>query len=211
MTVVYTGTVGNIISQEGLFLSGAPIIQMQRRATGVNPLNNPDSRNLYWGLSGTVDAPVYTYACYTDVNFQIDETDTDIQCDVSGPVGTIKRRNKVMVTFTLKSLLSLETMIPIWDLKGFVSGSDYEGGGIGRVNNGPTDYWRVWMPLVYNVDLAGWMGIMVHKARSTGPKELSMTYSDPWSVQVELTGYVDELVPANQELATLIRHDVAAL
>lgn len=211
MTTVYTGTVGNIVSQEDLFLSGAPVIMMQRRATGVNPLNNPDSRGLYWGLSGTVAAPVYTFACYTDVNFSIDETDTDIQCDVSGPVGTIKRRNKVMVSFTLKSILSLETMTPIWDLKDFVTGSDYEGGGVGRVSNDSTDYWRVWMPLVYNVDLASWMGIMVHKARSTGSKELSMSYSDPWSVSVELTGYVDSLVPSSQELATIIRHDVAAL
>lgn len=211
MSTVYTGTVGNIVAQEDTFLSAAPVIMMQRRASGVNPLNNPDSRGLYWGLSGTVDAPVYRYACYTDVKFSIDETDTDIQCDTSGPVGTIKRRNKVMVSFTLKSILSLETMMPIWDLKGFVTGSDYEGGGVGRVSNESTDYWRVWMPLVYNVDLASWMGIMIHKARSTGSKEWNMSYSDPHSVQVELTGYVDDLVPAAQELATLIRHDVAAL
>ena len=50
MPGIATGTaIGNVVSQEDLYLEGAPYIYFQDdRAT---PLNNPDAQSYYWAIS----------------------------------------------------------------------------------------------------------------------------------------------------------------
>lgn len=207
MSVESTGTMGAITTQADQFIEGAPVIRLQQRLAGVNLLNNPDSDGFYYGMSATAAAPIYEWNCYTDVSLTEDLTVNDIQCDRQGNAGTIRKRNKLRLTLQLKSLLPLSTVQMALKLTGLVATTDYQKAGIGVLTNNSSDYWRIWLPKVYEPATGKWIGIQLHKAITVEAFTLDFTAGQPWMTQVTVDAYADDDMPDNQKFATIIHHD----
>lgn len=207
MATDYTGTLGALTTQDSQLLEAAPHIIFQRRASGVNPLWNPDADGFYWGLSATVAAPLYQMNCYEGVSFTEDVSVTDVICDRTGTEASILKRNKLRLTFSLKTLVPLSTVSMVLKTAGIVTGTDYEKGGFGQLTNNPTDYWRIWMPKMYDSASGKWLGIMLHKARVVEAFNLDMTYQNPWMLGVTIDAYADSNLPVDQYFGTYIHHN----
>src|SRR3990167_10230615 len=100
-TLVTGSPVGNNLSQEDLFLEGAPFIYVQDRT--ANPLWNPDADGYYWGMSGTSTYPVINIGCPLDVKFTEGVTANDVRCDTVGVKDTIQKRDYVELQMTVNS------------------------------------------------------------------------------------------------------------
>lgn len=202
-----TGTLGTITTQSDQFIEGAPVIRLQQRVTGVNPLWNPDADGFYWGLSATASAPIYEWNCYEGVSLTEDLTVNDIQCDRQGNAGTIVRRNKLRLTLQLKSLLPLSTVQMALKLIGLVTSGDYQKAGFGVLTNNTNDYWRMWLPKVYDPASGKWVGIQLHKARAVDAFTLDFAYGQPWMTNLTIDAFADTDMPDAQKFATIIHHD----
>jgi hypothetical protein len=204
-----TGTpAGNVVTQEEIYLEGAPYIYFQDAT--ADPLNNPDGDTYYWGLSGTSTYPAYNIGCPVDVSFGEDVTLNAVRCDNIGDKSAIQRRNYLELTVTIQSFFPLTVLRHM--MKGSVPdvGSDIEKMGIGDINNNL--FYMVYMPKVYDEDVGDYVLFHLHRAQFVDAFSISMRSGEPWQMTgVRLRAYADEDMPAGQKFATVVRADVSAL
>jgi len=203
-----TGTpIGNVDSQEEIYLDGAPSFWVQDY--NASPLHNPDADGYYFGLSGTSAYPAYGIACVRDVSFGQGITANDIRCDGDGVKGHIQTRDYVEFTFTLETLMPLSTYAKLANFDDATVGTGTEKVGIGEINN--NRYWMVYAPRVYDQSTGDWLLIHLHKAQFVEPGELEMRYGEPWMQTFKVRGFADSNKPSTQRFGVIIRSDPSAL
>lgn len=209
MTTLVTGTpLGNIVTQEDLYVEGSPFIFIQDAT--ANPLKNPDSDGYYWGLSGTVTYPVYELGCVQDVSLTEGLTMNDVRCDTIGVVDTIQRRDYVEFNFTILSIFPLTVLRHVLGLSTPTTGTDVEKVGIGGINN--TRKYMVYAPKVYDEDNGDILLFHLHKAKFVDAWTIEFRYAEPWTVTgLKLRAYADSTKPAAARFGTIVRSDASAL
>jgi len=209
MPGIATGTaVGNVISQEDLYLEGAPYIYFQDDR--ANPLNNPDAQSFYWGMSGTTTYPAYLLGCIQDVSLTEGVTMNDVRCDTVGVKDTIQKRDYVEFQLTILSQLPLSVIRHVMNLSAPSTGTGFETVGIPQINN--SIHYHVYAPKVYNDDAAGWLMFYLHKAKFVDAWTLNMVYGGSWTLTgIKLRAYAKDTMPANQLFGVIKRFDLANL
>lgn len=205
-----TGTpVGTIVSQEEVYIEGAPYIYFQDNR--ANPLFNPDAQTYYYGLSGTSTYPVYNLGCIQNVNLTEGVTMNDIRCDTIGVKDTIQKRDYVEFNLEILSQLPLSVIRHVMNLGSAPAvGTGYETQGIARIDN--SQRYMVYAPAVYNQSAAGWLLFHLHRAKFVDAWTLNMRYGDSWQLTgVKIRAYADDSKPANQIFGVIKRVDLAAL
>lgn len=206
-----TGTpLGNVDTQEDLYLEGAPSIYFQR--TLAAPLNNPDSDGFYLGLSGTSTYPVYEVGCAANVSLGENLTMNDVLCDSAGVKSTIQQRNYLDLTFTIQSFFSYAILTHL--LKGgsvITNAVEHtEKFGIGKINQNV--HWMVYCPKVYNDDVGDYIVIHLHKAQFVDAWTINMSFGSPWQASgIKLRAFVDFDKPTNQQFGVFLRSDASVL
>jgi hypothetical protein len=202
MALATGSAVGNVVSQEELYLEGAPYIYFQDNRANV--LNNPDAQSYYWGLSGTSTYPAYLLGCIQDVSQGL--TMNDVRCDTVGVKDTIQKRDYVEFNLTILSQLPLTVLRHILNLSAPSTGVGYETVGISTINN--SQHYHVYAPKVYDESAAGWLLFHLHKAKFVDAWTLNMVYGGPWTLTgVKLRAYADDTKPANQLFGVIKRFD----
>jgi len=204
-----TGTpLGTIVSQEALYIEGAPTIFFQDYR--ANPLNNPDSVGYYWSLSGTAAYGVKELGCITDVTISEDVTMNDVRCDTVGVVDTIQKRNYVEFTLTIASIFPLSVLSKIMNLSPATVGTGVESVGIGQIDN--TQYYMMYAPKVYSETDNDWLMFHLHKAKFVDAWSLPFTYGENWKLtNIKIRAFADQTKPAGQLFGTIKRFDQSAL
>ena len=204
-----TGTPeGNIVSQDEIFIEGAPYIYYQDY--NADYLHNPDGDGFYWGLSGTTTYPVYELACYEDVALADDLTVNSVRCDQVGDRAVIQKRNHIVFTFALSALFPLTTTRPIIRGSTVTTSAPWEKFGIGTINNNL--YYHVYLPKVYDEDAADWVSVTIHRAQFVDAWTIAMVSGDKWMLGgIAVWGLSDSTMPSGQEFATIIRYDPSAI
>jgi hypothetical protein len=208
-TIIATGSaVGNVISQEELYLEGAPYIYFQDDR--ANPLNNPDAQGYYWGLSGTTQYPVYLLGCIQDVSLTEGITMNDVRCDTVGVKDTIMKRDYVEFQLTVLSQLPLAVLRHIMNWSPPTTGTGFETVGIPQINN--SIHYKIYAPKIYDESAAGWLMFYLHRAKMVDAKTLNMVYGGSWTLTgIKLRAYASDSFPANQLFGTVKRFDLARL
>lgn len=209
MTTLVTGTpIGNIVTQEDLYVEGSPFIFIQDAT--ATPLKNPDVDGYYWGLSGTVTYPVYELGCVQDVSLTEGLTMNDVRCDTIGVVDTIQRRDYVEFNFTILSIFPLTVLRHVLGLSTPTTGTDVEKVGIGGINN--TRKYMVYAPKVYDEDNGDILLFHLHKAKFVDAWTIEFRYAEPWTVTgLKLRAYADNTKPTAQRFGVIVRSDASAL
>ena len=209
-----TGTPGmpatGIVSQDEITLEGAPNIYFQDATT--DPMYNPDSDGYYWNLTGSATYPIYQLGCYTDVSLGEDVTLNAVRCDSVGDKSAVQKRNYLELTFTLHHIFPLSVLTHVLNAGSAVDNNPgvSEKMGIGKINN--NDFWRVYLPKVYDEDAPDFVSITMHRAQFVDAWSISMASGEAWSVSgVRLRGYADEDNPTAQSFATIVRLDPSAI
>lgn len=204
-----TGTpIGNVDSQDEIYVEGAPNIYIQDY--NASPLNNPDGDNYYWGLSGTTSYPVFNIGCVQDVSLTEGLTMNQIRCDAVGDKGTIQRRDYIELELTVTTLFPLATLRHVLNISSPTVGSGVEKAGIGQINN--NRFYMAYCPKVYDQDTGDYVLFHLHKAQFVDAWTINMTPAEPWMVQgLKLRAYVDDSKPAGQEFAVIVRADASAV
>lgn len=204
-----TGTpVGNVDSQDEIYLEGAPYIYIQENT--ANPLNNPDGDGYYWGLSGTTALPVFNLGCVMDVSLSEGVTMNQIRCDAVGDKGTIQKRDYIELTVTIQTLFPFSTLRHVLNVSAPTVGTNVEKMGIGKINN--NRYYMAYCPKVYDEDTGDYVLFHFHRAQFVDAWEIAMTSGEPWKVSgLKLRAYVDDTKPAGQAFGVVVRSDESAL
>lgn len=204
-----TGTPeGNIVSQDEIYIEGAPYVYYQD--ADADYLHNPDGDTYYWGLSGTTAYPVYSLACYEDVALADDVTVNSVRCDKIGDKAVIQKRNHLVFTLALSSLFPLTTTSPIIRGSTPTSATPWEKMGLGPIDN--SNYYHVYLPKVYDENAADYVSITIHRAQFVDAWTIAMVSGDKWMLGgIAIWGLVDDTMPAGQEYATIIRYDPSAI
>lgn len=204
-----TGTpIGNVDSQDEIYLEGAPNFYIQDY--NASPLNNPDADSYYWGLSGTTTYPVFSIGCVQDVSLTEGMTMNAIRCDAVGDKGTIQRRDYVEFELTILSTFPLSTLRHLLNLSQATVGSDTEKVGIGKVNN--NRFYMAYAPKVYDEDTGDYVLFHLHKAQFVDAWTINMNSGEPWTVSgLKLRAYADDTKPANQLFGVIVRADPSAI
>lgn|SRR5574341_68734 len=203
-SLVTGSAVGNVISQEELYLEGSPYIYFQdNRAT---PLFNPDAQNYYWGMSGTTTYPAYLLGCIQDVTLTQGLTMNDVRCDTIGVKDTIQKRDYIEFGLTVLSQLPLTVIRHLMNLSVPTTGAGFETVGIGQINN--SIFYHVYAPKVYDDSAAGWLMFNLHRAKFVDAWTLNMVYGGSWTLTgIKLRAYADDTKPANQVFGVIRRAD----
>lgn len=203
-----TGTPwGNIVSQDDIYVEGAPYVYYQD--ADATPLNNPDGQGFYWGLSGTTAHPVYALGCYEDVRLADGVEVNAVRCDTVGDVDVLQKRTHLELTFTLKSLFPLSTIRAILRGGTVTTTATMERMGIGEIDN--AEYFMTYFPKVYDEEALDWVSFTGHRCKFVDAWELAMSFAVPWSIGVTIWLLADSTMPTAQRFATVIRHDPSAL
>lgn len=205
-----TGTpLGQITSQEGTYIEGAPYIYFQDNR--ANPLFNPDGQGYYYGLSGTSTFPVINLGCIQNVSLTEGLTMNDVRCDTIGVVDTIQKRDYVEFQLEILSQLPISVIRHVMNLGvAPTTGTGFETQGITRIDN--AQRYMVYAPAVYNQSAAGWLLFHLHRAKFVDAWTLNMRYGDSWQLTgIKIRGYADESKPANETFGVIKRVDLAAL
>lgn len=209
MPSLLTGTpVGNGLTQEDLYLEGAPVIIIQDY--NANLMNNPDSDGYYWGLSGTSTYPYKIIGCVEDVSLTEGLTMNDVRCDTDGVKDTVQRRDYVDFVMSIKSLFPLALSSDFLNLSTATSGTDKEKVGIGTINN--NKFFHVYAPKVYDEDTGDLLIFNLHKAKFVDAWTIEMKYGDNWVITgIKLRAYADSTKPSSQKFGAIVRLDPSAL
>lgn len=204
-----TGTpYGTVVSQEELYIEGAPYLYIQDNA--ANPFNNPDAQGFYWGLSGTSTYPVSLLGCLVDVSLTEGVTMNDVRCDAVGSKDTIQRRDYVEFNLTIQSLFPLSVLAKLMNLSTASVGSGYEKVGIGSINNNKK--YHVYAPKVYDPDAGDYLIFYLHKAKFVDAWTLEFRQGEAWQMTgVKLRAYADDTKPDTQLFGMIARFDASAL
>lgn len=203
-----TGTpLGNIISQEEIYLESAPYIYFQDAT--ANPLNNPDADGYYWGLSGTTLYPVYSVGCLMDVSLRESLTMNDVRCDTVGVKATIMSRDYIEFVATIQSMFPLSVVRHMLKLSAPTVATGLEKVGIGSINNNLK--YMVYAPMVYDQDSGDYLLFHLHRAQFVDAWEIAMKKGEPWSFNVLIRAYADTTKPDTMKFGTILRSDKSAL
>ena len=213
MPLITGEPVGNILSQNDLYIEGAPNIWVQSLVNNASPLNNPDGDNFFWGMSGTAADPAISLGCITDVSFADNLTINDVQCDTDGVKDTIMRRNYVEFVFQLQTLFPLSTLRDILRTGAITSSGGVEKVGIGDINQ--QRFLRLYAALVYDPDTGDYLNFTLHKCKFVDAWTIAMRYGEPWQIQgLRVRAFAETtadnssaVMPAAQKFATIIRAD----
>lgn len=204
-----TGTpLGVINAQDDIYLDTAPSLWFQDFAADL--LNNPDGDNFYWGLTGSATYPVYALECYETVVLAAAYESNAIRCDTVGDKGQIQKLNSIDLTFTLKTLLPLDTVRNI--LRGgavTTTAGATEKMGIGQPNN--QQYWHLYGALVYDETAGDYINFTGHRCQFVDAWTLSFTYGQPATLSVVMRAFADSTKPSDQLFMTIIRADPGAI
>jgi len=203
-----TGTPGgNVVSQEDIYLDGAPNIYFQD--FNQTPLFNPDSDGYYWGMSGTATYPARELACVTEVSLEEGIAANDVRCDTVGLKATVQRREYIDFIFTVQNMFPLATYADLanYSAADVLTGSEKVG--IGPIDN--TQFWMVYAPKVYNDDVGDYLVVHLHKCQIVNPSALNMNYGESWKKQITFRAFADTTKPSTQQFGTVLRFDPSAL
>lgn len=210
MTTLVTGNVsGNLLTQEELYIEGAPYIYFQDAT--ANPLNNPDVDGYYWNLSGTSTYPVRQIGCVQDVSLSEDVTMNDIRCDTTGDKGVIQKRNFIELTFKILSLFPLSLSSYMLNFGSTpLTLTDKEKVGIGSINN--NTYWMVYAPKVYDETLGRYLTFHLHRCQFVDAWTIDFKQGEPWAVSgLKLRAFADDNKPTTQKFGVIVRADALNL
>lgn len=204
-----TGTpLGNVATNENVFVEGAPWIYFQD--ANANWLNNPDAQGFYWGLSGTTAYPVYTMGCVTNVKLSEKVTMNDVRCDNVGVKDTIQKRDYVELDVTILTPFPLKQLSYMLNLGPATVGTGYEKVGIGMINN--AQFWKVYAPKVYDEASGDLLIIDLNRVKFVDAWSIDFKYGAPWEVTgVKMRAFVDDTKPAAQYFGSVYRADLSAL
>lgn len=209
MPALVTGSpVGNIDSQDEIYVEGSPYIYIQQ--TDASPLNNPDADGFYWGLSGTTLYPVFQVGCVQDVSLTEGVTMNAIRCDTIGDKGVIQRRDYLEFNVTILTPFPLTTLRHLLNLSAVTVGTDVEKVGIGQINN--NRYYMAYCPKVYDPDTGDYVLFHLHRCQFVDAWTINMKSGEPWTVTgLKLRAFADENKPAASLFGTIVRADSSAL
>lgn len=208
MALVTGSPIGNVDSQDEIYLEGAPNIYIQDYA--ANPLSNPDADGYYWGLSGTTALPVFSIGCVQDVSLTEGVTMNAIRCDAVGDKGVIQRRDYIEFEVTILTVFPLTTLRHMLNMSSPTVGTDVEKMGIGKINN--NRFYMAYCPKVYDEDTGDYVLFHLHKAQFVDAWTINMKSGEPWSVSgLKLRAFADETKPAGSLFGTIVRADVSAI
>ncbi len=204
-----TGTpIGNVDSQDEIYLEGAPNIYVQQYE--ASPLNNPDADGYYWNLSGTTSYPVFSLGCVLDVSMTEGLTMNAIRCDAVGDKGVIQRRDYIELELTISTLFPLTTLRHVLNLSTPTVGTDIEKMGIGKINN--NRFYMAYCPKVYDEDTGDYVLFHFHRSQFVDAWTINMNAGEPWTVTgLKLRAFADESKPANALFGTIVRADPSAI
>jgi len=208
MAMITGSAEGNILSQEEIYVEGAPYVYYQNNS-GVDELNHPDGDGYYWNLSGTLTNPVYALGCYEDVRLSDNIEVNAVRCDTVGDVNVMQKRAHLELTFTLKSLFPLTSIQAIIRGHTVTTPADFEKMGIGNIDNAPTYY--VYFPRVYDETAGDYICVTGHNCKFVDAWEMTMPFATPWTLGVTVWMMADDTMPSGQEFATMIRYDPSVL
>lgn len=208
MTMVTGSAVGTIVTQEELYIEGAPFIFIQDYS--APPLYNPDAGGYYWNLTGTAAYPVDQLGCVLDVSLTEGLTMNDVRCDSEGVKDTIQRRDYIELNLTIQSMFPLSVLSKMLNLSTALVAAGLEKVGIGGINN--NKHYMVYMPKVYDEDVGDYLMIHLHKAKFVDAWTINMTSGEPWKVTgLKLRAYADPTKPSTAKFGTIVRSDISAL
>lgn len=208
MTITTGSPQGSGITQEELYLEGAPFIYFQDDR--ANPLNNPDAQGYYWGLSGTTTYPWYLLGCIQDVSLTEGITMNDVRCDTVGVKDTIQKRDYVEFQLTVLSQLPLSVARHMMNLSPATSGTGYETVGIPQINN--SIHYHVYAPKVYDESVPAWLMFYLHRAKFVDAWTMNMVYGGSWTLTgIKLRAYAADAYPASQLFGVIKRFDTQRL
>jgi hypothetical protein len=199
-----TGTpLGNVDSQDDIYLEGAPYIYFQDYR--ANPLFNPDGDGFYWGLSGTSVYPVYNLGCVNDVSLTEDVTMNNIRCDTVGDKGVVQKRNYVEFVFTLQTMFPLVELRHLLGLSAVTASGGLEKVGIGSINNNQN--YMLYAPKVYDDDTGDYLLFHLHKAKPVDAWTIGMGV-DGWKITgLKFRAFADTTKPDAQKFGVIVRAD----
>jgi len=204
-----TGTpLGTINAQDDIYLDTAPSLWFQDAT--ADPLNNPDGDGFYWGMTGTTTYPAFALECYEGVSLAAEYESNPIRCDTVGNKAQIQKLNHIDLTFTLKTLLPLDTLTRI--LRGgtvTTSAGATEKMGIGQPNN--QQYWHVYGALVYDETAGDYINLTLHRCQFVEAWNLTFNYGQPATLAVTVRAFADTAKPADQLFMTVVRADPSAV
>lgn len=208
MAITTGSPIGNLDTQEEIYLEGAPYIFFQEYS--ATPLFNPDAQGFYWNLSGTSSYPVYEVGCPTEVSFTENLTVNDVMCDTVGTKATIQQRNYVEFSFTLQSFFPFQALRLMLKMGVVTEQAPKQQMGIGPINN--DQFFHVYAPKVYNTDVGDYIWLYFHKAQFVDPFSINMTYGNPWQAQgLKLRAFADTTKPEAQRFGSMGRSDLSAV
>ena len=207
--MLVTGTpIGSGISQEEIYIEGAPSIFIQ--STSATRLFNPDADGYYWGMSGTVANPYAEIGCVQDVSLTEGVTMNAIRCDAVGDKGLIQRRDYVEFNLTISTLFDLDVLRQLLNLSTPTIGSGISKAGIGQINN--NRYYMVYAPKVYDADTGDYVLFHLHRAQFVDAWTINMKGGEAWNVTgLKLRAFADTSKPANQLFGVIVRSDASAI
>lgn len=199
---------GNILSQEDIYVESAPYIYFQDYT--ATELNHPDSDGYYWNLSGTSTYPVLNIGCVSNVVLTENLTINDVRCDTIGITSTVQQREYLEFTFEITSLFPLTILRHLMKAGIPTVSGHMEKMGIGDINNNLK--YHVYAPKVYDADTGDFIAITLHKAKFVDAWSLAMTRGDAWKLTgIKLRAYADDTMPSEQKFASIFRVDPSAI
>ena len=208
MALITGSAAGTIVTQEDLFIAGAPTFFFQDYDAG--PWYNPDADGFYWNLTGTSTYNVFEVGCATDVSMTEDITINDILCDNVGVKDTIQQRNYVEFAFTVQSPFPFSVLTHLLKGGAVTETPPVAKFGIGVIDN--AKFWGVWAPTVYDESAGDYIGIHLHKAKFVEAWTIDMPFGDSWKFNgIRLRAYADTDKPSGQQFATFVRSDLSVV
>lgn len=208
MPLVTGSPIGNLDTQEDIYLEGSPNIYFQDYL--ADPLFNPDSDGFYWNLSGTSVYPAFEVGCPTDVSLTEDITINDVLCDNVGVKDTIQQRNSLQFEFTIQSFFPLQTLRHMLGGGEVTETAPTQKFGFGPINN--DQRWMVYAPKVYNTDVGDYVWIHLNKAKFVEAWTIDMPFGSPWQVTgLRLRAFADTTKPQDQYFGMFGRSDASVI
>jgi hypothetical protein len=208
MPLVTGSPIGNLDTQEDLYLEGSPNIYFQDYL--ADPLFNPDADGFYWNLSGTSTYPAFEVGCPTDVSLTEDITINDVLCDNVGVKDTIQQRNSLQFEFTIQSFFPLQTLRHMLGGGVVTETAPTQKFGFGPINN--DQRWMVYAPKVYNTDVGDYVWIHLNKAKFVEAWTIDMPFGSPWQVTgLRLRAFADTTKPQAQYFGMMGRADASVI
>ena len=212
MTLV-TGTPlggANIVTQEDIYLEGAPTIYFQDANAPV--MVDPALDGLNWQLTGTPTYLIYEVGCPTDVTFSENITMNDVLCDNVGVKGVVQQRNYFEFSFSIMSFFPLDVLTNLLNCGTVVEdlGDHTQKMPLGKINN--DQYWHLYAPKVYNENVGDYVWIYMHKTQFVDAWTIAMTLGVPWKATgLKMRAFVDTTKAAAQQFGMWGRSDLSVI